>query len=253
MKNLLLLAFLLAAFVASAHAALPRSAVTSEAVWVYGMYTSADPFCETGLVATIPLSTTPKQIDFVLSPEIGNGPIATPIQCVVFVMKDSIYAAWASGEYTGTTQGNDDTPCNSGGDMTQTICRGGGEQSITVAWPSQITQDMDAVGLTPTTECPPGGTDGNAVVAVYLSPNSACTGVSSADPAECYDAQYGFPLYNGFMPPTASGDTQHGFNIAVPAEGQSEYTFVMDPDQTVGGMDNSTICANVSPPRFSFR
>ena len=252
MRKLLLLALILAAFVGSAQAALPRSAVTSEGVWVYGMYTSADLFCQTGLVATIPLSTTPTQIDFVLNPEIGDGPVAAPIQCVVFVMKNDIYFSWASGEYTGTTQGNDDSLCDIGGDSSQTICRGGEDQTIPVGWPDQITQDMAAIGLTPTTACPP-GTPAEAVIAVYLSPNSACSGNAATDPADCYNAQYGFPMSNDFMPPTASGDTQHGINITVPAEGQSQYTFIMDPDQTIGGMNDSTICANAGPPRFSFR
>ena len=246
MKNQLLTALSALLFSSSAFAFLPVSAVTTMALPVYGVYTSADPTCLTGMTATVALSKTPQAFNFAAGGSLGSGPVPTTIGCVVIVAGNSLSNAWSAGTYTTTSNGggggaSSDSVCNAGGSNTgQTICNNG-----TPTWPAKITADAAAIGLTlKTTSCSsPSATD---VVPLVLSTNSICTGQNAVDSLVTACANVSM---NNFSMPTSVGDALHGTKLVAPSVA-GDLKFIVNPANTLGG--NGTSCGNISAPLFSF-
>lgn len=227
----------------AAQAGLPRTAVTEMNASLYGLYTSSDPSCRTGLVPTLPLAATPTSINMVGSPRIGVGPVASPLACVIMIMKNTVTVGWAPGTYTTFTNGLSDSACNAGGSVTLKIC-----QNTSPTWVGSLATELAGLGLTAITACPAVAT-GNEVVPVYISVNSACTGNAALDAATPACIAGGFPANNTFQPPVTAGDTARGINFVSPGL-RPGYKFVIDPDKTVGA--SGAGCGNNSPPRFGF-
>jgi hypothetical protein len=239
--------FLLSAV--QAHAFLPNTAYTSLPITIYGVYTTIDPTCQSGFVATIPV-TNASQIDLTQTPSLGNGGVSSPIGCAVILMKNSMGPfAWAAGSYTGTTSGFSDSACNAGGNTgsPSTICNGGS----VVSWPSEIQSAVSAAGLTPATTalCAGSGT-ANIVVPIYVSTDSACTGNPTKDTGSCIVS--GNDTTNAFQPPTAANDILHGLNMTSPATGAATYRFFIDPSYSFGATGASS-CGGNQPSIFGFK
>lgn len=233
------LVFLLAVFSFSSEANLSRSSITRMGTGIYGLYTSSDPLCASGFVATLPLQTTPRTVDLVNRPSFGSGRIAKRVACVALVMRNQVNVEWSSGNYAGS-----DAVCNSGGTVNPIICRDTGSGAVAVDWPSDISNEMTALGLTKTTSCT-AGANGSEIVVVFLSTNSACTGNSVLDSATA-----GCGNANTFRAPTSVSDTARGVKLSVES-GRGSYRLVIDPDLSVGGSGGS--CQNVSPPKFALK
>jgi len=251
MKNIFLSLVSFVFISANAFAYVPASAVTTMAIPVYGVYTSADPSCTTGMIATIPLTLTPQLINFAKHAAIGTGPTSNTIQCVVIVTGNDLTNGWAAGNYTGTSANGGgasypDSNCNAGGANTgQTICGNGGPQSV--SWPAQITADAAAIGLTLATPTCVGSN--SEIVPLVLSTNAACTGQSAADSlvAGCVPPHN----MNNYHLPTTANDTTYGTKLVTPT-GTGDLKFVVDPSNTLGGSGASS-CGNISAPLFSFK
>lgn len=235
-------------------AALPRSAVSSMIISYYGMYTTSDPTCQTGLVAALPLSSTLHSVDLTTRPTLGNGSVANPIKCVVLITKNTISETWASGSYTGTTDANNDSQCNAGSSsaLSYNVCR----SVASLSYPAQIVADAAAAGLTLASSCAANPT-GTEVMPVYISTYSACSGNTATDPASC-TAGGSYP--NAFAAPTASGDVHNGIQLTSP-EAKGTIYFVVDPTSTIGGCGSvgpncvstgSGNCGAAFPPLFYF-
>ncbi|HEV8247332.1 MAG TPA: hypothetical protein VGP93_16250, partial [Polyangiaceae bacterium] len=131
----------------SVDANLPASAITELSVAMYGLYTTSDPLCQTGLVATLPLTATPTAANLAASPTLGTGDLPPDgIACVVIVVKDSFMLGWAAGSYTGTSQFGtstfDDSNCDPGGsEGPLEMCR---DSNKAPTWPQRILDDLSA-------------------------------------------------------------------------------------------------------------
>ncbi len=236
---------------ADAYAYLAASAITNFTLKLYGMYTTTDPTCQTGWVATLPLQATPTTYNMASNPTLGTGNIAAPTQCVAVIVSNAMTIAWAAGTYTSTTTISsttyNDSNCNSGGSIQlgQPGSQGGICFSPRVAaWPTQIADDMNAAGLTMTTNCPAmGAMTGNEIFPIYLSTNSACTFVpGEGDPSNC-----SFDL--GL--PENAGDIHDGLKMAeTPAK--SSYTFINNISNLIGGY-TSNLCGPVGAPAWGFQ
>jgi hypothetical protein len=236
---------------------LPRSAVKGLTLSIYGLYTSTDPTCATGLIATIPISATPTARDMVSSPELGTGPVASPIKCVVLVANNSVTNAWKSAADSGVSTYNvNDTHgdvCDVGSDGSpKSIC---GHMNETPFWPEQIKADLTAAGLTATTTCA-GSQD--EIVPIYLSTYAACVGTSTADAGvegcQITEGEGSHPANDAFSAPTEDGQKTKGIKLTAPVEAD-KYKFVADPDGTIGyqeGENSTYSCTDQGPPRFSF-
>ncbi|MDB5037427.1 MAG: hypothetical protein JWQ35_955, partial [Bacteriovoracaceae bacterium] len=214
MKKFLVTAISAVFISSSVFAYLPVSALTTMSLPVYGVYMSADATCTTGMVATVPLTTTPKTINFAAaqSQSIGSGNVPATIGCVVIVIGNSLSSAWSAGTYTTTSgTGNNavsDSSCNAGGTTTgQTICN----SSAAVTWPQQIVTDAAAIGLTLTNTCLAKTTE---IVPLVLSTNSICTGQAAADASTA--ACVGVNM-NNFTIPLTTTDATHGTKLTAPS------------------------------------
>lgn len=250
MKKLLLSAFFAVFSTTTAFAYLPVSAVTSMTLPVYGIYVSSDPTCVTGMIATIPLRTTPQPINFVANPVIGTAnSMPATIGCVVIVVQDNFSSAWAAGTYTGSSYTGGGGPfsdniaaCNNGGSATgTTICNSG-----VPTWPAQITADAAAIGLTlQTTNCT--GATTASVVPLVLSTNSGCTGNTYGDSGVTACAGVNM---NNYAMPTSVGDTLHGTRMSAPSSA-GNLKFIVNPTNSFGATGAAS-CGNTSAPLFSF-
>jgi hypothetical protein len=247
MKKLLMLS--VCGLVASgpAFAYLPVSAITTMALPVYGVYMSADPTCVTGMVATIPLSKTPQTINFAANPVIGTADsLPVTIGCVIIVVGNSLSNGWAAGTYATSSQGNLDSVCENGGSSTGQIICGNGRANP-VSWPSQITTDAAAIGLTLATSSCAGVT--TEVIPLVLSTNSICTGQSAIDSlVPACNTQNGT---NNWKMPTTTNDATEGTKLTAPSVA-GNLKFVVDPTNTLGG-ESGGQCGNISAPTFSFK
>jgi hypothetical protein len=250
MKKILFLALAAISVSSSAFAFIPASSITTMSLPVYGLYTTADATCTTGLVATIPLSSTPQSLNFAQKPTLGQGSVPATIGCVIIVIGNSLSNGWASGNYTTTSNGGgsqtyNDSSCNSGGSNSgQSICGSGGTpQSIT--WPTKITTDAAAIGLPLTTGTCTGQT--SQIVPLVLSTNSVCTGQGVADASvpACAGGNN-----NNFALPITTSDATHGTKLTAPSL-SGNLKFVVNPANTLGGF-TATTCGNVAAPLFSF-
>ncbi|MGZ3688919.1 MAG: hypothetical protein ACXVBW_11495, partial [Bdellovibrionota bacterium] len=80
---------------------LPRAAITTETLKVYAVYTTTDATCQTGLVATVPMTATPVSVDFTKAIDAGAVSVSSPINCIIMVVANSVTVGWAAGTYTG--------------------------------------------------------------------------------------------------------------------------------------------------------
>ena len=233
-----------------AHAVLPKSAITSMVLPIYGVYTTDDPLCLTNLTATVALKTTPENFDMMKSPTIGAGEIpAGGIKCVVMVVKNDFSSVWSAGTYTGTTSSggggshsDNIAACNNGGsDSHKQIC-----SSSATTWPAKITSDAAAIGLSLTTGTCAGVV--TEVVPLFLSTYAKCYGSSDTDASVpgCAGGNS-----NAWAAPTAADDTAHGIHLSSPAP-SGDYTFIVDPTNAFGATGAAS-CGNNSAPIFSFR
>jgi hypothetical protein len=249
----------------SARSNLPASAISELTVRVYGMYTTADPLCHTDLVATVPLSATPKELNLAGSPSLGTGPIpADGIQCVVLVFEPRMVFTWAPGTYTTTSQFGtstfNDSNCNAGGTLEIKGSMGcqPGKRETTIDWPSAIKADLATGGITAADAC-------DAPVAptalpLFLSTASACVGEVKADEAIGGDCTWtthtditpeGYRANTPFQAPRNQSDSAHGIKINPLPAGATKYKLLVDPTPAVGGSGGSD-CGGLGPPRFAF-
>ena len=237
--NILCLTAATSFIAAPALATIPGGSVISIATKAMGVYTTADPLCQTGFVATVPITGNPISIDLAKAPTIGRGPRAKGMQCIVFILNTGVSMSWAIGNYTTTTSGGSDNVCNNGGTMNTIICKAGGGGAVN--WPAQILNDMSAAGLPTISTCTGSG---NEIVPLYLSTAAACTGSSSIDPAACTGNN------KSFQAPTGANDVAHGIIINSPPESGS-YVFSINPSTAIGNV--SGVCGAANAPLFAFR
>jgi hypothetical protein len=248
---------------------LPKSAITQMSMPLYGMYTTADPTCLTGLVATIPLKATPTSVNFVSGSAIGRGEIpAGGIKCIIIIAKFEMTFKWAAGTYTGTTSFGtntyQDSGCNAGG--TITISAAGqnaptcspAQRSTTMTWPTKVQEDLAALGLTPKTNCNDAGA--SDLFPLYLSTYSKCYGETALDNAIGGTCAWsnntnitaeGYRSNLIFQAPTAENDYQRGIHIDALAAGTARFKFIVDPTVAFGGNDGG--CNAFGPPKFLFQ
>jgi hypothetical protein len=232
--------------VPNSHALIGRAAVTQINTQLYGVYLSSDPTCQTGLTAVVELTATPRPFNMAHSPTLGQGEVPVGgIKCVIMVMKNDVQIGIAAGTYTGTSNAQADSVCNAGkSPAPSAICHNG----VAVSWPAKITADAAAIGLSLASSCPGAGSTA-AVVPVYLSTYSACTGISTVDASTP-----GCTNPDDFSPPTASSDKNFGIHINDPGAA-GDFTFVIDPDQSAGndGGGAGGACDMFKAPLFGFR
>jgi hypothetical protein len=250
----------------TARANLPPSAISQMKVGLYGIYTSDDATCQSGLVATVPLTAAPSDFDFAASPSLGEGPIpAGGIKCVVILLESQLTMAWRAGSYTSTTRfgtsEHPDSNCNSGGtEGPLSFCDAKSPSFSNPTFPAAIQADLERAGLAAKAKCAADG-DLTAIVPLYLSSDSKCVGVVEADNAIGGGCEWSLNTSvtpegyrsNAFeVPPTGPDDTKHGIHIDPLPAGVSSFAFVVDPSAALGG-NSSTGCGGIGPPRFSFR
>ena len=212
----------------------PRTSITKAEFVIYGIYTSADPTCGTGLVATLPLTATGRTIDFSKKAAIGKtSGFSTEINCIAIVMKSGIDIDVAAGSH------NAGTACDNGTTTVDADYNVSDGSQIT--WPAQIESDATAAGLTLMES---GTSTPNSVVPIFLSTNSTCStdlGPGSA----CPD----FP--SGFIRPLATS-ASNGFKLDPISPGRS-YNFIFDLNNVVGDQnEDGTVCGIAGPPRITF-
>lgn len=232
--------------VSPAHAFLSRSAISSLKVTIYGVYTTSDATCASGWVQSF-LSATPTVADFVQQASLGTGSSATPINCLLLIAKNSMLTSVAAGTYTTTSSSNPDSVCNAGvTDQAQHICH-----SVTPVWPSVVTTDAQAAGLTLATTCASSPT-GNEVIPIYMSVNAACTGQQALDGSNTLCGSGGGSGPVAFVPPettSTAGSSAKGIKLTSIASPGGTIFFTVDPDQSMGG-DGSSNCVDISPSRL---
>ncbi|MGZ3707638.1 MAG: hypothetical protein ACXWPM_02260, partial [Bdellovibrionota bacterium] len=171
-----------------AQASLPVSSVTSFIFHLYGLYTTSDATCQTGWVATIPITATPTAVDFATAPTIGTGKISTTVNCILFIAQNQFSYAWTGGGYStsstpfGGGTPNADSACNTAGTSgNQPVMSG---SSLAPVWPPStalVMTDMAAKGVIPTTTAIGIATQ-NEVIPIFLSVDSSCS-MSPSDTA----------------------------------------------------------------------
>ena len=249
MKTKLSLAVVLAVALQTtqAFATLPRSAITNMSLQLFGVYTTSDPLCQTGLIATVPLTKASSTYDMTKSPTVGAGSAPTGgIQCVILIVRNKFDAVVAAGSYEGNLAA--DITCDGGVSLPdQHICK-----SQVTKFPAQVVTDAAAVGLTLQANCvgAVGTTADSEVLAMYLSVNSKCTQNSAVDTVAngCLTGG-GNSIANPWIAPISVNDTAGGIHLTAPAV-SSSYTFVVDPSGAFG--NNSGSCQNTGAPLFSF-
>lgn len=230
-----------------AEANVPKSSMNNMIATVYGMYTTSDPTCQSGLIPTVPVSGSGQALDFVQKPTIGKGKMASPLNCIIVVMQNTVTMSWAPGNYKSVTiNGNNsfsDSSCNPGGNTTKTICN-----NDTPSWPASVLQDVAAAGLTAALTCAATPT-GTEVLPLYISTFSLCTHNTLVD-GGVQACSKGSTTQSSFQPPGAASSTL-GLKLSQVNSGKGNYKIVVNPDGTVGAT-NATTCGSVSAPLFSF-
>jgi hypothetical protein len=212
-------------------AQVPRSAISKAEFVIYGIYTSADPTCQSGLVATLPLTASGRVIDFSKNAAIGKpSGFSTEINCIAIVIKSGIDITVSAGNYGA---GNPCNPGTSSADDDYQVSNG-----ANITWPAKITSDAAAVGLTLMTS---GSSNSNSVVPIYLSTNSICS---------TQDVGVGCNTFpEGFRYPTSASNTAHGFKLD-PITPDKSYKFVFDLENVLG--DSGSGCGIAAPPIITF-
>jgi hypothetical protein len=187
---------------------------------IYKFAVSTSPLC-TNLITVVDNGSTPSEVDFLSSPNLGNGVLADgTYPCIVIEFADNLKFR----VNTASVSGN----CATGVDNILDVCRSDN---------SGTSKLVDGT----TTTCGVSGT--NDRVAMYISTASSSTDSSDA-----------------FNPPTSVGDAAHGFKLttSLVVSGTSTGKFVVNPTNKVcdradtaceGG--GGTTC-EMQPPTFSF-
>ncbi len=220
-----------------ANANITRSNISNVGVTLYGVYMTSDPSCQTGLIASVPLVKTPTTSNFVNAPVLGSGVVPVKVACVVLVVANQMQIAWQAGTYSAP-----DNVCAAGGAAHVNPC-----VSTTIVWPSMISQNAQAIGLSMASSCGavPLGTE---VVPVYMSIHSACTGNSVIDQQISGCSLSGKTTSSISQAPSSMNNSSSGAKIQVlPVRGR--IVFAVDPDQIISGQ--SGVCSAVSAPVFS--
>lgn len=189
---------------------------------VYKFAVSTSPLC-TNLVTVVDNGSTPTEVNFLSSPNLGSGIVADgTYPCIVIEFADNI--KFATG--VNSTSNN----CVANVENALDVCRSDNSDTSVL---------IDGT----TTTCGVQGT--NDRVAMYLSTGSSDTGGGGTD---------------AFHPPTSIGDAAHGFNLAsaLVVSGTSVGKFVVNPtgkvcdtaDVGCGGGGGTT--CEMNPPSFSF-
>lgn len=229
------------------NAAVARSATSEMTLYIYGLYTTEDPTCQTGLVPTLPISATPQEANMVNGPTLGKGGIPKSINCAIIVLRNKGVAVLRPGDYSDTTtSGGSDAVCNAG----QTLEFEVASANASISWPSKIEQDLNKAGLSAITRLPAVVTR-NEVVPIYISTYSKCTGSYIHDQtiSGCYVA--GNSTNDLLNPPTAPNDTTKGLQLTAPPR-TGKYVFYADTNQLWGYDAMGGNCA-MSTPRFGFK
>lgn len=236
---------------------LPIAAITTANMYLYGLYTTADPSCMTGLVATLPLSATAKTINMASAVTLGNGVLATSVNCVIAVVRNySGPYTWSAASATlvfsgtsGTSLFSDNiSACTNGGTVAANTSYNNG---ATVVWPTQIRTDALAVGLNLLLTVPNGTATGNEVFPIYHSVNSGCVGSAIADASTSGCVVNGVSTVNPLSPPIVVNDTSNGLLLTAPAASGYTYRFYFDFSSSLGATSAST-CGLVTPPLQGF-
>jgi len=222
---------------ATSFANLPRSAVNSVGVTLYGVFTTADPTCQNSLVASLPLSKTPITSNFAVAPILGAGSVPTKIACVVLVLANKIQINWSAASYSGS-----DSVCSAGGSASVNTCVG-----TAVSWPALITSSAQAIGLSIANSCSVAPT-GNEIVPVFMSVNSNCTGNSVIDQNITGCSISGKSTSSVAQAPSTTNSTSSGARIPS-TQSKGRIVFAVDPDQIVSG--NGGVCGLSTAPVFS--
>ncbi|HTM44146.1 MAG TPA: hypothetical protein VL137_04280 [Polyangiaceae bacterium] len=254
--------YLLMATSHKVNANLPANAINEVSMPLYGIYTTSDPLCQTGLVATLPIKSQPTLTNLAESPTLGTGPLPEHgIACVVIVAQDRFMLGWSAGTYTGTshfgTSTFDDANCNAGGsEGPLMMCN---DSPLAPTWPAQILDDLAAAGIAPAMDCSGAG-DGTLAVPLYLSTAAKCVGEVVADTAIGGACDWslntnvtpeGYRSNTLSQAPTQLDDPLHGAHIDALPAGLTHFKFIADPTPTLGG-NGSNSCGGLNPPRFSF-
>lgn len=190
-----------------AAALIPGHDVTEFELDAYGIYTTADPTCQTGLTATRALSSTSEPIELrdVLRLGAFGGPIARATSsdyCVVLIVRNEVAYSWQSGTYGGSTNGESDSSCDAGGTDSMPLCSTGA-----LAWPTALASAyVTAFSSSAPSTCS-GST--SAVVPLYFSTWSDCTAV----PGVSCGAGSPPPIPNAHVPPSMAADTSAGLTL----------------------------------------
>jgi hypothetical protein len=240
-KILCISLFAIVGLTSQAFAFVSNSSLLSMTLPVYAIYTTADPTCQTGLVTTVPFTSSPTNFNFVAGGPLGVGGISSSVNCAVFIIQNSLTAKIAPGSYSSTSlngggQTYSDSVCGSTSGLTlqQMIC----SSTSMSALPTQISTDAAKAGVTiATTSC---GNSLSEVVPLVLSTYSSSTGRGGSS--------------NAFSFPTGAADALHGLLLTSPSV-QGNLRFVVNPTNTYGGgvQNNGPLtCNSVFPPAFSF-
>lgn len=235
-----LFCILVVLFSLNVKASVPKENISKMELSVLGIYTTSDPTCQNGLIRTLPLNTNPQLINFLGNPKLGDGKVASPISCIIYVIKRDVMVTFNAGNYTGQTlNGNSyfsDAPCNPGGTITMTIQQNG------MHWPEMVREDMASNSLPA----------GEPYRIFYLSTASKCFNIRELDEAVSgceWSTNGNNPRSSAFIPPSKDGDI-NGIHIDQP-EKASKYRMIVDIMGNLGGM-SAAACGMVGPPKFSF-
>jgi hypothetical protein len=263
MKMILVLSILLVAH--TSHAILPSSAVTSFKMYIHGIYTTSDPTCQSHLKATVPLTATAVETEFMQSPSLGTGKVPKSIRCVIIIAANKITGTIAAADYSGSTTvdsdgvARSDAVCNAG----KALNSGIGMGAPTVGWVPEIKTAVEALGLTAPTAGSVVQTD---VFPIYLSTYSKCDVnifTDSQVPA-CWDTGNAMSTSNPLLPPSAADSTTAGIKLTEPAN-KSSYQFYTDMTKFIGadrwgaGLDgvwgngDDNVGCGDGVPRWGFR
>ena len=195
---------------------------------VYKMAVSTSPLC-TGLITVVDNGNTPVAVDFLASPDLGNGVLADgTYNCIVIEFSDVLSFTPSTTSHSGS--------CVSGTPRSLDICRSdnGGTSKLIDGSTTTCTGTNGA-------DSSVYGTPGADRVAIYLS-----TGVTTGG-------------NDAFNPPISVGTNTHGLNLAtaLTISGTASGKFVVNPAGKVCDSAHSTCgglagTCGMNPPVFSF-
>jgi hypothetical protein len=227
----------------TAQAFIPSSGISSYTTYIYGAYSTSDPYCKTGWITFIPFSSSPVAYDLKQVPTLAsNTLIASPVNCVMVIMANKVTIS-TNTSFTSTSFSQSDSVCSN---LTSSTIASTTSTSTAITWPAAGTLpyiNMSGASLSMISTSTGATTD---ILPVYFSTLSSCTGnpnTGTSDSTVCYTPTY----VNGYKPPVASGDTTYGYKLSALGE-SSRYKLLINPDLVIGG--NGVSCTNMYAPQF---